>query len=101
MEGCAEGRRLVMVAPIHLTGTAVRAVACALPASLLVVLAGLMWLVGLLPGEKRRTYIRETLPQVIELAKVIVGIAQVRPEDPSTVQPPPVRSLPPPRQEAG
>lgn len=85
-----------MVTPIRLTGTAIRAVAAALPASLLVIFAGLLVVLGMFARKDGREYALRAARVLVDLAKVLVGIALVPPEP--LVEKPPVRSLPSPRR---
>jgi hypothetical protein len=86
-----------MITPIRLSGTAVRAVAVALPASLLVIFAGLLVVFGLFARKEGREYALGAAKVLIELAEVLVGIAIAPSETPADK--PPLRPLPSPRCE--
>ena len=76
-----------MVLPsLKLSGLAIRWLVAAVPALLLVILAGLIALVGLFTGERQQAYVLEVTAKLTELARVLMGPAFSPGADPPAIE---------------
>jgi hypothetical protein len=80
---------------LHAVGPAAGRVAAVVPVTLLTVFAGLLWLLGLVAGEKGREYVTEISNQAMRAASAMMGAALAElPESLPAQSPSEDRSLP-------
>jgi hypothetical protein len=60
---------------LHAIGPAAGRVAAMVPVTLLTVFAGILWLLGLVVGDKKREYVTEISNQAMRAASAMMGAA--------------------------